>query len=540
MALTVREALEIAPINRGRLVAGAGGLDLAVKNVTVLEVLEQGELERFLDPQLFTISSLYAIADNVEEQVKMIRRLHSFQASALALHNVGAVIPKLAQEVIDVCNELDFPLIQMPLDVSYNEVFNAIIDQLFDYQVHKFENSILIYEAYLNQLMKAGDNYSSLLDMLAGMIHTRLAFFNHNQKCLYSSWKNPRAAMPERLLPHIRAQYFELSSETESGTVIELDGIPYLLRPVRNNDAYYGVLVVENVRQPLSDMVNLSISQTCRALCIALLNSERQDEYRKRRGYEYLLDLVMGKIENRMMILSQGRVLGYSISEVDRILVISLKRATQPQPGETLEVIQMIESQIEKVFSGIIPIARPDAAELILLTAGKKPENIAYIGKWLSTLELHDEWEISMGVSTHCGNPEMIPSCYKQAQQAVAVFGKLFPEYKIPYVLYDDVRIFALLQESIDREKAREVTASMFGAVEHYDQNSDSHLLQTFFELLASNVSTADVAQNMFLHKNTVLQRKRKIAGFYETDPFEGANHMRYELGFILKRLFVL
>ena len=540
MALTVREVLEIEPIKFGRLVAGEGGLDQAVKNVTVLEVLEQGELERFLDPQLFTISSLYAIANDVDAQVDMIRRLHSYQASALALHNVGPVIPRLSEKVIAVCNELDFPLIQMPLDISYNEVFNAIVDQLFDYQVHKFENSILVYEAYLNQLMKAGDNYSSLLDMLAGMIHTRLAFFNHNQKCLYSSWKNTRDSLPEELIPHIRAQYFDLDSGAEGGVTVEIGGMSYLLRPVRNNDTYYGVLVVENVSQPLSDIANLSITQTCRALCIALLNSERQDEYRKRRGYEYLLDLVQGKIDNRMMILSQGHALEYNISDVDRVLVISLRTDESVAQSQTFDLLQQIETQIEKVFTGIIPIARPDVSELILLTSGKKPENIAYIGKWLQTLQIPGNAELLMGVSTLCGTPEMIPGCYREAQQAVAIYGKLFPEHRIPCVFYDEVRIFALLQESIERDKVREVVDLLFGSVEQYDRANESHLLQTFFELLASNVSTSDVAQSMFLHKNTVLQRKRKVAGFYEEDPFEGANHIRYELGFVLKRLFEL
>ena len=78
------------------------------------------------------------------------------------------------------------------------------------------------------------------------------------------------------------------------------------------------------------------------------------------------------------------------------------------------------------------------------------------------------------------------------------------------------------------------------GSVEQYDKINNSQLSETFFQLLVNNVSTSQVAQQMFLHKNTVLQRKGRIASFYDRDPFEGPNHLQYEVAVILKKLFEL
>lgn len=160
------------------------------------------------------------------------------------------------------------------------------------------------------------------------------------------------------------------------------------------------------------------------------------------------------------------------------------------------------------------------------------------MGKWIASQLLSENAEAEVGISPVCDGPESFSFGYRKAQQAICIGKKLFPQSAVSYVFYDDIKIFALLQESIDRDKAIAVVSELFDTVDQYDKANNSQLGQTFFELLINNLSTSHVSQQMFLHKNTVLQRKNKIAGFYDADPFEGPNHLRYELGFILKRLF--
>lgn len=309
------------------------------------------------------------------------------------------------------------------------------------------------------------------------------------------------------------------------------------MRPVHSNNTYYGVLIIETSEYPLTGLMNFYIKQTCQALCIILLNSERQDKYRKRLRYEYLYDLLLGNLGDRMQILSQGRSLDYQIAGVDRVLVVS---PTGCEQSSGFQPLQRLEAQIPHVFPSSIPIIMTEPLELVLLSTGKKPKDLAYMGRWISSLLLSENMESLVGVSSSCGGPEKIAACYQEAQQAVRISRQLFSQSSLPYVFYDDVKIFALLQSSIKRKKAAEVVEELMGSVEQYDRINNSQLGETFFQLLVNNVSTAQVAQQMFLHKNTVLQRKGKIASFYARDPFEGPNHLQYELAVILKRLFEL
>ena len=542
MSLTVQQALTLPPLTLGTVVAGAGGLSREIKSVTVQEIIYEDPISvNFLTAGVFIVSSLYAVAEDTDTQVSLIRRLNDCRVSALALFNVGTVMPQISERLIEVCNELNFPLIKMPIHASYYEVLTAIIDKLLAHKVQTLEGIIRVYEAFNTQMMNIEEDYSSLLDMLGTMIGARLAFFNHNQKCVYSSWDKENSSLLKEIFCQIRSRFSNLTDSPKTPVPLMVDGKRYLVQPVHSSNTYYGVLIIENLDYPPPDLMNFYIKQTCRALCIILLNSERQDKYRKRLRCEYLYDLLLGNLGDRMQILSQGEALGFQMAGVDRVLVVSLNQSESGNHRKSIrQLLQNLEVQIEHVFPSSIPIVMDEPSELVLLSAGKKPKDMAYMGKWISSLLLPENTESLVGVSSSCSGPEKITACYQEAQQAIRISRQLFYHSPLPYVFYDDVRVFDLLQSSIKRKKAAEVVTELLGSVEEYDRINNSQLGETFFQLLANNVSTSQVAHQMFLHKNTVLQRKGKISGFYDTDPFEGPNHLQYELAVILKKLFEL
>ena len=101
MSLTVQKALALPPLTLGTVVAGAGGLDREINSVTVQEIINEDLISvKFLTAGVFIVSSLYAIAEDTDTQVSLIRRLDDCQVSALALFNVGPVMPQIRSEAV--------------------------------------------------------------------------------------------------------------------------------------------------------------------------------------------------------------------------------------------------------------------------------------------------------------------------------------------------------------------------------------------------------------------------------------------------------
>ncbi|MEA5059238.1 MAG: PucR family transcriptional regulator ligand-binding domain-containing protein [Candidatus Pelethousia sp.] len=534
MQLTVREAMKLKPLCNGEVIAGISGLDRVIGCVSAMEVLDFTE---FLEPDMLAISSLYAIANDFDSQLSFVRMMNDYHASALMLFNVGPVMPYISQDLIALCDELAFPLINMPPHISYYDVFKAVLDQLLERQVHKLQDSIQLYEAYMNQLLDVDEHYSSLLDTLSETVGSNVLFFDHNQKFVYHT--RPDAQTPSaQTIQLIQGHLVGLIDRPKDMLFVEIAGVSYLFMPVSHKYTYYGALVIENIENPMSDLAKLAISQTCRALCITIFNSERQDEYRKRMRREYLRDILTGNFGDKGLIISQGQALDFNITDVTGVLVIHPAKTGAHE--ETEDLLKSCAVYAERLTGDSIITILGDAGDVVILSTNKNRQDLLQAGKGLAALLESSEIQATVGIGPVCEDVQMIPDCYKKAQNAMRISDKLFCHPHHIVACYDDLKVFDLLLESVERQKAKTIVDELFRPVDTYDSTYNGQLADTFFALLVNSVSTSQVSQEMYLHKNTVLQRKNKIAGFYSDDPFSSSNRLRFELGYILKKIFDL
>ena len=185
--LTVRESMGLHPIDRGKVVAGFDGLDNVIESATVLEIPDAVE---FLESNLLALTSLYAITDDEDKQLEVIKLLIEHGISALMIFNIGREngLLKLPQSVIDACDESNLPLIVMPLDVSYYSVLVAVIDKLMNGQAKKLQNTIEIYETYTDQLFDNAKDYAALVN--TPVSYTHLDVYKRQEKyCMVSAIK---------------------------------------------------------------------------------------------------------------------------------------------------------------------------------------------------------------------------------------------------------------------------------------------------------------------------------------------------------------
>lgn len=76
------------------------------------------------------ISAFYSIRTDIKKQIEVIKMLKNVGASGLILSHVGLILDRVSQELIDICKELDFPLILAPADLAYIDIISPIMDTL--------------------------------------------------------------------------------------------------------------------------------------------------------------------------------------------------------------------------------------------------------------------------------------------------------------------------------------------------------------------------------------------------------------------------
>ena len=468
MKLTVNDVLSLHPLNQSTVIAGKNGLLREIHSVTLIEVPDRSE---FLQPHLLAISSLFAIANDVEGQLSLIRLLAEHNGCGLVLFNVGQIMPCVHHDLIDLCDKLDFPLITMPLEVSYYQVIEVVMDKLLERQSQKLETSISLYEAFMDQLLNSRDDYSSMLGMLKRSIRHELFLFNHNLKCV---------SMPSIMLDDELIQ--QCVKEIQTGLqhskdvlsikerVVIFNNIPYFFVPVLSKSSYYGTLVVVGMDCP-NDLERIALAQTQQALCVAAFGNVRMDEYHERLRTEYLRDLLQGNFGNEDLIITQGRELDYDVQNVCCVIVATPFSCKEDEIHE--RVLNNIYLHARRLMIKSL-ISFIDNKIVILCNKDDKSDFFQSTRKISSAVESCCGCKPSIGIGSNCASVNEISLSYKHALDVMHLSRRIFNTPRTEQ--YESMQVFHLLLNNIDKPEASKVVNSLLDPLRHYDRVYNGNL----------------------------------------------------------------
>lgn len=149
--VTVKELLALPVLRKLKVIAGHKGLN---KRVSCLTVMEVPDVTRWLRGHDFVITSLYAVKDNIDEQIELIDKLADANCSCLAI-KLGQYVKELDKAIIEKADKRGLVLAEIPWDITYIEIIvngmeKILHDRDIDYMIEKYMKDIIFdnYEDY--------------------------------------------------------------------------------------------------------------------------------------------------------------------------------------------------------------------------------------------------------------------------------------------------------------------------------------------------------------------------------------------------------
>lgn len=138
--ITLKEALKIGELKKGKVIAGEKGLNRIVSYVDILEV---PDMIGWLRGEELILTTGYAIKDNPDMQEKLISELAKIDAAGIVI-KVNRFLDKIPEIMIKKANELNFPIIQIPPDIPYIDITHPLLKEiLLKQNEEKFMNETL-------------------------------------------------------------------------------------------------------------------------------------------------------------------------------------------------------------------------------------------------------------------------------------------------------------------------------------------------------------------------------------------------------------
>jgi purine catabolism regulator len=527
LAITVREALKLKGLQNARLIAGNAGIDYRIDCVDILEVpdptgwLRQGE---------FLVTTCYAMKDNLEAQLHLIREMHHSKGAALAIkfdRFIGGVPERMRQ----LADELQVPLIDIPLETPFMDITHPLMTAILDEQTRRLTYSIEVHRQLTQVALEAND-LQTVAGALFSLIGLETVICNGFFQVLADADRGAVAAkyqIPPEQLVQARA------NRKKSAVYIWDKGVrrKFALFPVYVRDRCYGYILID-ARDMLTEEQLIAIEHAVTITALQMVKDELVAEVRQSYKRDLVEDLISGDIRHRELALSRAEMANIHLDEPVIIIIADIDDFT----GYLLQQTQDHESrgaQVKKALYQIINIEfteytrhsliiqRSDSVIVIIPAkirnnGDNSPQAIRMaLLPFIQNIQ-RKITETALGISATFGisatvkDPTDFSARYHEVRGIIRMTRKTQGPSRI--VFWEDAEIFMMLgQLGQTLERFYQTT---LGALDNEMVKNRQELLKTLTVYLECGGNSVETAAKLFIHRNTLryrIQRLEQILG---------------------------
>lgn len=524
--ITIRDILNNNKFSNLHLVNSEADLD---REVSTIESTETPDITSYLSPNAFLLTTAMVYKDNQEELSSLIIQLNNLPCAGLGI-KLGRFVDELDPQVIETANRLNFPLIQIPLDMTLGNTFHKLLSHLWSDQNEELLYSLNIQRKFSNLMIRNASldvlirNLShtlkqpiALVDPFGNVISTSSNAKSRNYKKVLREIVEFLSSKSDSTLPvNVNLEEFSMNSNKVSIYPISMASYyPY----------YLIIFDVINMEYPVSDMaieqailiLSFTLYKNLRISFSALVNREEL--------FRDLINYNAYESFNENQILFTGRKYGFIQSRFYQIIVTSISNKDTflnnlPVMEEWYTLIyNWLDEKLSKDIKDFILF--PDRENYDYVVLLQKPSDnlierlISYREVLQNTLRLDMNFYIGKDVQ----DINSIKNSYTDAMEAIE-FGTT--KDHINFIKFNDqLDTFALL----NLLPKSQIDGFVLDTLKTLAYPKDDHILdlkKTLKVFLDLNCNITDTSNALFIHRNTVKYRIEKcveILGQNVTDP---------------------
>ncbi|MEW6080959.1 MAG: PucR family transcriptional regulator ligand-binding domain-containing protein [Bacillota bacterium] len=540
--ITVKEALNLGALTKARVVAGRGGLSNIVRHVSVIEV---PDAVRWFSGHELMITAAYCYR-TAKDLVQLVEDLVCADAAALAVCYSERYLHGIPETVIARANELEFPILEIPLDVRYIEIITPVVTAIVNRRAQYLDLAFQAHIELETQIIE-GMGLEPMIQKLADLLKVPVLLLDPKLKVRFLACP-PGEVMPIEVIGiDLRAALdgARLDGEESTCLVQEIDGINYFTVPLGAKALMLGYLVALETKR--DDTKRLLLAQCSLPVALALLfeRTFKEAEWRMQRGF--FDDLLDGLIPKEVL-QRRAHAYGVNLAGCHCVLVADTKvragRGRDPEQEDPVSIekeklkkmaIRMVDTEADGGFvmsRGDLLIVLPQFPKAhrraVLQEAKRIAEMLAQeISRRLSHVTA------SIGVGCYCAEIGELPKGFSTARNAIEVGSRLRGSSGVH--CWDDLGVYQLLLAVKGAgEPAAFVSERLRPLLDHSNPRN-AELLQTLEVFLACRGNHEQTASRLHLHRNTVKYRLQQVRSRLGYDPMERS--LEVELALALRKL---
>jgi len=544
--IVLKDVLEMDLMKNCKVIAGHDGI---TNVITRVNIMADPDILNWVDEGEFLLTTAYFFKiTSVEEQKKLIEESHRKKLSGIGI-KIFPYLEKLPDEVVQLSNELKFPIIELDYEVPFADIMTPIFKEIFNKQsllLQKVEN---VHNDTMDVILKGG-SIKEIIRVLSRTIENPILVKDHYfEEYIYDedvikSKDNPLLESVKKYFKSSTRSYRSVKkledSITVNGEMVDRIMVPIL---VKNN--VYGHIVIFGTERQISNSDVVSVESASTIIALEFLKKISVQEVENKYKAEFFEDLISFDERRKRKAIERANYYRFRPDANYSILTVYVNKKESE-----IDNSDELNQYINKITYLIDLGSKADGRTFLIANKGSKI-NILFMWDDVSNREKelrHIAENIAHLIEQKIGNIRFrigigrvykgIEDVYKSlhdAEKAVEA-SKSYIEETI--IEFDKLGIYKIFCQDHLKDELLSFYSSTLKPLVDYDRKRDTELVKSLHVYFETNGNLKKMSEVLYTHYNTVLYRINRIQEI--TEKSLNCESDRYGLQTALKIMNIL
>ena len=535
LKVRLRDILNVDLLAGAEVIAGETGMANEITSVNVMEV---PDIVDWVRPGELLLTTAYSISDNLEILNTLLPKFSQKGVCGMGI-KTKRYIDELPESVIQTANQLGFPIIRIPADVSYGDLMKEIFSYIVGEQTRLLEKINEFNNQVRNIMLRRGD-MDEFAELISQVLHspTLISDQVHKSFVFHAEDKDWEAIL-DRVVPatinnsSILAEpgYMEIRTSYDQ---IDGERIKRFSIPIFFEENLYGHVYIWDIHDSINmgDLFTIESATSLIALHIVtkLTVTQRENVHRT----NFLELLLSNKPESQARAILDAEYYGFDPTAHHQCLILRVDYQDNARSAslrnrrlqETSLILTGILSYIQrKASSRYIWATKPNEIYFLLeFDQNLSPETRAKQTRLFvySLLEVARDLKVEehsfLGVGRAYPGYDKLSDSLHEAQQAVRILQSSQKKVKEHYGFFEEMGIARLFGSPEIRPDLLDYADQVLQPILKYDAEHDSKLLETVRVYFEHGGNLRKISEVQYTHYNTVVYRINRIRDTLKID----------------------
>lgn len=548
MSITVEQFIAQSQNIYFKCIAGFGGLG---REISSFSIVDTPEILNWLKGGELVVEAGYISKNFPALRASLVRDLAEKGCAGLGI-KINRYFNKIPDEFIEQGDKYNFPIFELPYETRFCDVAFEIHKHIFESTMTTAEKIYNIFHRITNTVLSDASSERMLYDICT-TVGNPVLMLNENFELLayenvsetsvnIQSLMNLEYGKPifssdtiESLIRLYRKTQFKSHNvDTDCGSSI----VSTVIIPISINLDLYGYIVIPQCISPISLEHYQIMDSIASIIAISFIKNRLSPDTLKNGGNHFANTVLEGNITSPEAMRRACEINNFNHSSARVCISISISQILNfpyEKRNAVRDIIHSFESLMSSKFGVSFYSVQLNSRFSFFVFF---PESEKHSSVEQTCEEIAEEFaeklrqygvDFKIGISACTTSVMMIPKCFRQSAELISMGCRIFPDKQI--YSYSNCQNYYMLASSMTQRDLQNLVDDTILPLVNFDEENSGDLVLTLECYINNRFNVTKTAADMFVHRNTMINKLDKINDILRIDLENFENVMKIQMG---------